>query len=335
MRGAKVGLLITKGYRAVQEVQNQARDGNLFDYFYAKPQPIAPQSLTREIPERSDYAGKVLVPLDRDAVRQAARELKAAERRLDRGLLPVLLHEPGARGDHARDHPRGISRRLGVAVERGAAAHPRMGADVDHAAQRLSRAGAGALHRPSQPRARRRQGRHPAALPDAVERRRDAVHRRDRRRPHRAHAVLRPRRRRAGERLSRRATRRSSGLVTLDMGGTSADIAFIEGGVPLEIHRERDRAPADRRAGARHDLDLGRRRLDRLDRRRRLPQCRAAERRRRSRARLLRARRHAADRDRRRRGLRLSQSRTTSSAARRRSTSRRRARRCRSTSPDR
>ena len=42
------------------------------------------------------------LPLDRDAVRQAARELKAAKRRLDRGLLPVLLHEPGARGDHAR-----------------------------------------------------------------------------------------------------------------------------------------------------------------------------------------------------------------------------------------
>ena len=50
MRGAKVGLLITKGYRAVQEVQNQARDGNLFDYFYAKPQPIAPQSLTTRNP---------------------------------------------------------------------------------------------------------------------------------------------------------------------------------------------------------------------------------------------------------------------------------------------
>src|SRR5919198_1388045 len=55
MRGAKVGLLITKGYRAVQEIQSQARDGNLFDYFYAKPPPIAPQSLTWEIPERSDY----------------------------------------------------------------------------------------------------------------------------------------------------------------------------------------------------------------------------------------------------------------------------------------
>ena len=101
MRGAKVGLMITKGYRAVQEVQNQARDGNLFDYFYSKPQPIAPQSLTREIPERSDYAGTVLTPLDRDAVRRAARELKELTSRFDRGLLPVRVHEPGARRDHA------------------------------------------------------------------------------------------------------------------------------------------------------------------------------------------------------------------------------------------
>src|SRR5262244_4564275 len=78
MRGAKVGLLITKGYRAVQEIQTQARDGNLFDYFYEKPVPITPQSLTREIAERTDYLGNVLVALDRDAVRRAARELKSA-----------------------------------------------------------------------------------------------------------------------------------------------------------------------------------------------------------------------------------------------------------------
>src|SRR5262252_4276601 len=78
MCGAKVGLLITKGYRAVQEIQNQARDGNLFDYFYEKPVPIAPQSLTREIAERTDYLGNVLVALDRDGVRRAARELKSA-----------------------------------------------------------------------------------------------------------------------------------------------------------------------------------------------------------------------------------------------------------------
>src|SRR4030088_1571089 len=78
MRGAKVGLLITRGFRAVQEIQIQARAGNLFDYFYAKPAPIAPQSLTREIPERSDHQGNVLVPLDHAAVRAATRELKQA-----------------------------------------------------------------------------------------------------------------------------------------------------------------------------------------------------------------------------------------------------------------
>ena len=53
MRGAKVGLLITKGYRAVQEIQNQARDGNLFDYFYSKPAEIAPQTATTEPTDRS------------------------------------------------------------------------------------------------------------------------------------------------------------------------------------------------------------------------------------------------------------------------------------------
>src|SRR3954463_11248471 len=75
MRGAKVGLLITKGFRAVQEVQNQARDGNPFDYFYEKPEPIAPQSMTREIPGRIDFEGKELAPLGREDVRRAAREL--------------------------------------------------------------------------------------------------------------------------------------------------------------------------------------------------------------------------------------------------------------------
>ena len=77
MRGAKVGLLITAGFRAIQETQNQARDTNPFDYFYSKPTPIAPQSLTRDIPERVDNEGNVLMPLDEETVRRAARELKA------------------------------------------------------------------------------------------------------------------------------------------------------------------------------------------------------------------------------------------------------------------
>jgi len=78
MRGATIGLMITKGYRAVQEVQTQARDGNPFDYFYEKAVPLAPQSLTREIPGRMDFEGAELEPLDADAVRRAAAELRDA-----------------------------------------------------------------------------------------------------------------------------------------------------------------------------------------------------------------------------------------------------------------
>jgi N-methylhydantoinase A len=78
MRGAKVGLLVNRGFRAVQETQGQARDGNVFDYFFQKPAAIAPQSLTREIGGRIDYTGAEIEPLDEDAVRTAAAELKAA-----------------------------------------------------------------------------------------------------------------------------------------------------------------------------------------------------------------------------------------------------------------
>ncbi len=91
MRGAKVGLLITKGFRAVQEIQNQARDGNLFDYFYEKPTPIAPQSLTREIPQRCDAAGNVLrAARPRGGAGGRARP-QSRRRAVDRGMLPVLV----------------------------------------------------------------------------------------------------------------------------------------------------------------------------------------------------------------------------------------------------
>ena len=75
-KGAKVGLLINDGYRAICEVQTQARDeANPFDHLFSRPAPITPPSLTREIAGRIDYAGMELAPLDRDAVARAARDL--------------------------------------------------------------------------------------------------------------------------------------------------------------------------------------------------------------------------------------------------------------------
>lgn len=76
MRGAKVGMIITKGYRAIQEIQQQARDGNPFDYFFQRPTHLAPQSLTFEAAGRVNFEGNVLEPLDEAAVRKAARTFK-------------------------------------------------------------------------------------------------------------------------------------------------------------------------------------------------------------------------------------------------------------------
>ena len=133
MRGAKVGLLINRGFRAIQETQGQARDGNVFDYFFQKPPPIAPQSLTREIGGRIDYAGAVLEPLDEDAVRKRGGGAESGRRRLDRGVLPVRLHESRARRAHRRVDPRDFSRRAYFAVVGGAVAGARMAAHVGDA----------------------------------------------------------------------------------------------------------------------------------------------------------------------------------------------------------
>lgn len=79
-KGVKTGLLITDGFRAVYEARGWARPEatDLIDPFYRKPPLLAPQSLTHGIPGRVDYQGTELEPLDEDAVRRAAGALKAA-----------------------------------------------------------------------------------------------------------------------------------------------------------------------------------------------------------------------------------------------------------------
>jgi N-methylhydantoinase A len=233
MRGAKVGLLITKGYRAVQEVQNQARDGNLFDYFYAKPQPIAPQSLTKEVPERSDYLGNVLVPLDQMAVRTVARELKAAGAEsiavcyLFSFMNPAheettrrLIHEefPGVHVSlssevlpRIREWARLSTTLLNAYLE------PVLVHYIDHLNRGLDGASVGTQQRFLM---QSNGGVMPFSAAIAGGRT--------------VHTLF------SGPAAGAQAAAylaendARAGLVTLDMGGTSADIAFIEGGIPLE-----------------------------------------------------------------------------------------------------
>ena len=76
-RGAKVGLLTTDGFRDLLEIGRQKRP-DLYDLFAEKPKTLVPRELRFELPERMLRTGEVSVPLDEEAVRKAARAMKAA-----------------------------------------------------------------------------------------------------------------------------------------------------------------------------------------------------------------------------------------------------------------
>jgi N-methylhydantoinase A len=77
-KGAKTGLLVTQGFRGIYEVMEQTRGYGpaTYDLFFEKPRLLAPPYLTEEIPERVDFKGNALKPIDVEASRQAIRRLK-------------------------------------------------------------------------------------------------------------------------------------------------------------------------------------------------------------------------------------------------------------------
>jgi len=62
-KGVKTGLITTKGFRDILEIAR----GNRPDFFnlrYRKPEPFVPRYLRHEVPERLNYRGEILEPLD-------------------------------------------------------------------------------------------------------------------------------------------------------------------------------------------------------------------------------------------------------------------------------
>lgn len=77
--GAETGLLITDGFDAVPIVGTQARPPTeTINPFYQRNPFLIPPRRTVEIPGRIEHDGNVLNDLDETAVREAARELKSA-----------------------------------------------------------------------------------------------------------------------------------------------------------------------------------------------------------------------------------------------------------------
>jgi N-methylhydantoinase A len=71
------GLLTTAGFRDVIEIGRQVRPHPV-NLDIAKPVPIALRHLRLEIPERISVSGEVITPLDEEAVRRCARTLRDA-----------------------------------------------------------------------------------------------------------------------------------------------------------------------------------------------------------------------------------------------------------------
>ena len=81
---AATGLITTHGFRDVLELGRRTRPKpyGLTGWF----EPLIPRELRLEVPERMDAEGRVVVPLDEDAVEMAARALLA------RGCESVAIH---------------------------------------------------------------------------------------------------------------------------------------------------------------------------------------------------------------------------------------------------
>src|SRR2546427_10962846 len=75
MNGAPTGLLVTEGHRDEIEMRRVHKE-EIWDPSYPPPPPIARRRARIAIPERVDFEGNVIVPLDEDAVRRGVQRLK-------------------------------------------------------------------------------------------------------------------------------------------------------------------------------------------------------------------------------------------------------------------
>jgi N-methylhydantoinase A len=97
-RGAKVGLITTKGYRQVLQVARSFCPGGLGGWVsYMKAPLMAPLELTIEADERMDAEGKVVKPLDVDALR---RDATALANKGEVEALTICLMNSYVNGDH-------------------------------------------------------------------------------------------------------------------------------------------------------------------------------------------------------------------------------------------
>ena len=75
-KGAKTGLITTKGFRDALEIGRERRY-DIYDISLENPEPLVPRFLRREVTERLDNTGQVRIPLDPAEALEVIRQLVA------------------------------------------------------------------------------------------------------------------------------------------------------------------------------------------------------------------------------------------------------------------
>ncbi len=75
-KGSKTGLITTKGFRDVLEIQRGNRP-DVFNFYFIKPTPFVPRHLRREITERSNFKGDIETPLALDELAGIIEDFRA------------------------------------------------------------------------------------------------------------------------------------------------------------------------------------------------------------------------------------------------------------------
>jgi N-methylhydantoinase A len=105
-KGAKVGLITTRGFRDVLELARGNRPF-IYDWVWVPPEPLVPRELRREVTERLGPRGEEIAPLD---VAGLAREVEALVAEGVEALAVCFLHAY-ANPKHEREASEAIARR--------------------------------------------------------------------------------------------------------------------------------------------------------------------------------------------------------------------------------
>ena len=76
-KGGRVGLISTEGFRDTLEIMRINRERH-YDLQWASPVPLVPRHLRFEATERVDYRGRIVTPLDTEALAATVAEMRAA-----------------------------------------------------------------------------------------------------------------------------------------------------------------------------------------------------------------------------------------------------------------